>query len=74
MIAKYSIARAAGRFYGAKRMWTDPDEDVGADRTYVWKQAKEFVLDNSDIGDDWPLCCHSNRYCFCFNDDFCLRS
>lgn len=74
MIAKYSIARAAGRFYGAKRMWTDPDEDVGADRTYVWKQAKEFVLDNSDIGDDWPLCCHSTRYCFCFNDDFCLRS
>ncbi|KAM0947866.1 putative transcription factor WD40-like family [Dioscorea sansibarensis] len=54
-IAKYSIARAAARLNRARRRRDDPDEDVGAEREYVLKQAKEFVLECSEIGDDRPL-------------------
>ncbi|KAJ0978012.1 hypothetical protein J5N97_013486 [Dioscorea zingiberensis] len=54
-IAKYSIARAAARLDRARRRRDDPDEDVCAEIEYVLKQAKEFVLECSEIGDDRPL-------------------
>ncbi|XP_072982697.1 U4/U6 small nuclear ribonucleoprotein PRP4-like protein [Typha latifolia] len=54
-IARYSLARAKARIERAKRRRDDPDEDEEAEAEFVVKQAAEFVLDCSEIGDDRPL-------------------
>jgi len=54
-IALYSLPRAKARIERAKRRHEDPDEDPEAEADLVVKQAGEFVLDCSEIGDDRPL-------------------
>jgi U4/U6 small nuclear ribonucleoprotein PRP4 len=54
-IAQYSLPRAKARIERAKRRHEDPDEDPDAEADLVVKQAAEFVLDCSEIGDDRPL-------------------
>uniref|UniRef100_A0A1D1XK98 U4/U6 small nuclear ribonucleoprotein PRP4-like protein n=1 Tax=Anthurium amnicola TaxID=1678845 RepID=A0A1D1XK98_9ARAE len=54
-IAKYSLARAAGRLDRARRRREDPDEDPDAEAELVLQQATGFALDCSEIGDDRPL-------------------
>jgi U4/U6 small nuclear ribonucleoprotein PRP4 len=54
-IAHYSLPRAKARIERAKRHHEDPDEDQEAEAELVVKQAGEFVLECSEIGDDRPL-------------------
>lgn len=54
-IAKHSLARAAGRLERARRRRDDPDEDEEAEAVEVVGQARELVLECSEIGDDRPL-------------------
>ncbi|PAN49642.1 hypothetical protein GQ55_9G473800 [Panicum hallii var. hallii] len=54
-IAQYSLPRAKARIERAKRRHEDPDEDPEAEADLVVKQAGEFVLECSEIGDDRPL-------------------
>lgn len=54
-IAQYSLPRAKARIERAKRRHEDPDEDPEAEAELVVKQAGEFVLECSEIGDDRPL-------------------
>lgn len=54
-IAKYSIPRAAMRLQRARRKRDDPDEDLDAEIDCALEQARSFVLDCSEIGDDRPL-------------------
>ncbi|KAM0879679.1 hypothetical protein ACQ4PT_034071 [Festuca glaucescens] len=54
-IAHYSLPRAKARVERAKRRLADPDEDPDAEADLVVKQAGEFVLECSEIGDDRPL-------------------
>lgn len=54
-IARYSLPRAKARIERAKRRHEDPDEDPEAEAELVVKQAGEFVLECSEIGDDRPL-------------------
>uniref|UniRef100_A0ACD5WZC0 Uncharacterized protein n=1 Tax=Avena sativa TaxID=4498 RepID=A0ACD5WZC0_AVESA len=54
-VAHYSLPRAKGRVERAKRRLADPDEDPEAEADLVVKQAGEFVLECSEIGDDRPL-------------------
>lgn len=54
-IAQYSLSRAKARIERAKRRHADPDEDPEAEADLVVKQAGEFVLECSEIGDDRPL-------------------
>ena len=54
-IAQYSLPRAKARVERAKRRLADPDEDPEAEADLVVKQAGEFVLECSEIGDDRPL-------------------
>jgi U4/U6 small nuclear ribonucleoprotein PRP4 len=54
-IAQFSLPRAKARIERAKRRHDDPDEDPEAEADLVVKQAGEFVLECSEIGDDRPL-------------------
>ncbi|KAG0514592.1 hypothetical protein BDA96_10G205900 [Sorghum bicolor] len=55
-IAQYSLPRAKARIEMAKRCHEDFDEeDPEAEAELVVKQAGEFVLECSEIGDDRPL-------------------
>jgi U4/U6 small nuclear ribonucleoprotein PRP4 len=54
-IAQYSLPRAKARIEMAKRCHEDSDEDLEAEAELVVKQAGEFVLECSEIGDDRPL-------------------
>jgi U4/U6 small nuclear ribonucleoprotein PRP4 len=54
-IAQYSLPRAKARIERAKRCHDDPDEDPEAEANLVVKQAEDFVLECSEIGDDRPL-------------------
>ncbi|KAG0523240.1 hypothetical protein BDA96_07G106900 [Sorghum bicolor] len=54
-IAQYSLPRAKARIEMAKRCHEDSDEDLEAETELVVKQAGEFVLECSEIGDDRPL-------------------
>ncbi|KAL6649945.1 hypothetical protein ACP70R_014169 [Stipagrostis hirtigluma subsp. patula] len=54
-IAMYSLPRAKARIERAKRRHDDPDEDPDAEADLVVKQAGDFVLECSEIGDDRPL-------------------
>uniref|UniRef100_A0A0D3FIK2 Pre-mRNA processing factor 4 (PRP4)-like domain-containing protein n=1 Tax=Oryza barthii TaxID=65489 RepID=A0A0D3FIK2_9ORYZ len=54
-IAQYSLPRAKARIERAKRRHDDPDEDPEAEANLVVKQAEDFVLECSEIGDDRPL-------------------
>lgn len=54
-IAKYSLGRAGERLGRARRRRSDPDEDEEAEAVEVVGQARELVLECSEIGDDRPL-------------------
>lgn len=54
-IAKYSLVRAAARLERARRRRIDPDEDEEAEAMEVVGQARELILECSEIGDDRPL-------------------
>ncbi|VAH91452.1 unnamed protein product [Triticum turgidum subsp. durum] len=54
-IAMYSLPRAKARVDSAKRRLAGPDEDPEAEAALVVKQAGDFVLECSEIGDDRPL-------------------
>lgn len=54
-IAKYSLVRAAARLERARRRRNDPDEDEEAEAMEVVSQARELVLECSELGDDRPL-------------------
>ncbi|KAG0515469.1 hypothetical protein BDA96_10G281500 [Sorghum bicolor] len=54
-IAQYSLPRAKARIEMAKHCHEDFDEDLEAEAELVVKQAGEFVLECSEIGDDRPL-------------------
>ncbi|XVE66544.1 hypothetical protein DITRI_Ditri08aG0087500 [Diplodiscus trichospermus] len=54
-IAKYSVVKAAMRIQRARRKKDDPDEDMDAEIDWALNQAKNLVLDCSEIGDDRPL-------------------
>ncbi|KAM7271488.1 hypothetical protein ACFE04_030702 [Oxalis oulophora] len=54
-IAKYSIIRAAQRLQRARRRRDDPDENMDAEIDWALTQAKSFVLDCSEIGEERPL-------------------
>lgn len=54
-IAKYSIVKSAMRIHRARRKRDDPDEDLDAEVDWSLKQARNLVLDCSEIGDDRPL-------------------
>ncbi|KAE8800327.1 U4/U6 small nuclear ribonucleoprotein PRP4-like protein [Hordeum vulgare] len=54
-IAMYSLPRAKARVDRAKRRLADPDEDPEAEAGLVVKQAGDFVLECSEVGDDRPL-------------------
>ncbi|XP_002439389.2 U4/U6 small nuclear ribonucleoprotein PRP4-like protein [Sorghum bicolor] len=54
-IARYSLPRAKARIEMAKRCHEDFDEDPESEAELVVKQAAEFVLECSEIGDDRPL-------------------
>ncbi|KAG8044363.1 hypothetical protein GUJ93_ZPchr0995g22922 [Zizania palustris] len=53
-IAQYSLPRAKARIERTKRRYDDPDEDPDAEANLVVKQAEDFVLECSEIGDDRP--------------------
>ncbi|XP_044331188.1 U4/U6 small nuclear ribonucleoprotein PRP4-like protein [Triticum aestivum] len=54
-IAMYSLPRAKARVERAKRRLADLDEDPEAEAALVVKQAADFALERSEIGDDRPL-------------------
>ncbi|GER52522.1 WD-40 repeat family protein, partial [Striga asiatica] len=54
-IAKYSVVKSALRLHRAKRRKEDPDEDLDAEVDWSLKQARNLVLECSEIGDDRPL-------------------
>lgn len=54
-IAKYSLVRAASRLERARRRRIDPDEDEEAEAMEVVGQARDLMLECSEIGDDRPL-------------------
>nr|XP_043625282.1 U4/U6 small nuclear ribonucleoprotein PRP4-like protein [Erigeron canadensis] len=54
-IAKSSVLKAAERLGRARRKRDDPDEDFDGEVNWALENAKSFVLDCSEIGDDRPL-------------------
>ncbi|CAA0842939.1 U4/U6 small nuclear ribonucleoprotein PRP4-like protein [Striga hermonthica] len=54
-IVKYSLVKSALRLHRAKRRKEDPDEDLDAEVDWSLKQARNLVLECSEIGDDRPL-------------------